>query len=86
MDGQLAPKRFAPPSGVMGTADMAMQPLTVSQAIAYVQALEAEWNCPIIRVVTVTQNGDDETALDITTVFGDWVVWREPSGRIYGEC
>ena len=86
MVGRLAPKRCAMHSAPLESADMDALPLTVSEAIAYVQALEAKWNGKASRVISTRQNAAVTAAWDINTVFGAWVVWRDLNGRIYGEC
>ena len=60
---------------------------TIAQAIAYVTALEIQWQQRAPRILSIAPGSEDENLYwDVVTEFGHWVVWLEDNGRVYGEC
>jgi hypothetical protein len=76
-------RHYAPP--VIASV---LAPLSVSKAdaVAYVYNMEVEWygDCP--RIVTVKPASDGSDAWAVETARNYWSVWRDPNGKIYGEC
>lgn len=62
--------------------------ITDEQAVAYVQSIEAKWECYTETVVRVVARVTDWQGrfVEVVTNNATWSVWREPTGRIYGEC